>query len=156
MRNILLIILFVFVSSMIVSAKNFSDAILFFNRYIKFANSYDTELLDMYNPDAKIIREVVKPNGETVKVIIPTKRYLKELKIGQKTAKLRKYQNKYRNVKVKETSDGIKISAERQPTKETYWLKMYQIVEPTNSGLKIKEEMMQTKVQMFLNQKDKD
>ena len=48
----------------------------------------------------------------------------------------------------------MKITAERQPSKETYWLKMYQIVQDTDSGLKITEEMMQTKVQAFLKQKE--
>ena len=32
---------------------------------------------------------------------------------------------------------------------------MYQIVQPTDSGLKITEEMMQTKVQSFLRLKNK-
>ena len=103
----------------------------------------------------KIIREVVKPTGETVDVVVPAKRYFNELKIGQKTAKLRKYKNKYRNIKAETVPNGIKISAERQPSRENYWLKMYQILEDTDSGFKIREEMMQTKVQSFLNQKDK-
>ena len=76
------------------------------------------------------------------------------MKIGQKTAKLRKYKNKFRNITATETPQGIKISAERQPSRETYWLKMYQIVQNTNTGFKIKEEMMQTKVQSFLKRKD--
>jgi hypothetical protein len=108
----------------------------------------------MYSPDAKIIREVVKPTGETEDVVVPTKKFFKELKIGQKTAKLRKYKNKYRNITATETPKGIKISAERQPSSETYWLKMYQIVQNTDTGFKIKEEMMQTKVQSFLKHKD--
>lgn len=138
-----------------VNAKTPQDAMAFFDKYKNFANTYNEDLLNLYAPDAKIIREVVKPSGETVKVVVPTKRYLKELKMGQKTAKLRKYQNRYRNIIAKETPDGLKITAERQPSKENYWLKMYQIVEDTDSGLKIKEEMMQTKVQAFLKQKDK-
>ena len=88
-------------------------------------------------------------------MLVPANRYFNELKIGQKTAKLRRYKNKYRNIKAEEVPNGIKISAERQPSRENYWLKMYQIVENTDSGFKIKEEMMQTKVQSFLNQKDK-
>ncbi len=139
-----------------VYAKTPKEAIDFFNRYTTYANSYDEELLKMYSPDVKIIREVVKPTGETEEVVVPTKRFFKELKIGQKTAKLKKYKNTYRNVMAQETPDGIKISAERQPTKETYWLKMYQIVQDTDSGFKIKEEMMQTKVQSFLRHKDKE
>lgn len=139
-----------------VYAKSPQEAIDFFNTYAIYANSYNEGLLDMYSPDAKIIREVVKPTGETEDVIIPPKRFFKELKIGQKTAKLRKYKNTYRNITAQETPDGIKISAERQPSKENYWLKMYQIVQETDSGFKIKEEMMQTKVQSFLRHKDKE
>lgn len=135
-------------------AKTPKEAIDFFNKYTYYANNYDENILDMYSPEAKIIREVVKPTGETVEVIVPAKRYFKELKIGQKTAKLRRYKNKYRNIIAQETPEGIKISAERQPSKENYWLKMYQIVQETDSGFKIKEEMMQTKVQAFLNHKE--
>jgi hypothetical protein len=129
-------------------------AVEFFKQYENLANTYDEKLIEMYSPDVKIIREVVKPTGETEDVVIPTKRFFKELKIGQKTAKLRRYKNKYRNISATQTPEGIKISAERQPSKETYWLKMYQIVQNTNTGFKIKEEMMQTKVQSFLKHKD--
>lgn len=139
-----------------VYAKTTQDAMAFFTRYTNYANNYNEELLKMYSPDAKIIREVVKPTGETEEIIVPTKRFFKELKIGQKTAKLKRYKNTYRNIIAQETPDGIKISAERQPSKETYWLKMYQIVQDTDSGFKIKEEMMQTKVQSFLRHKDRN
>jgi len=138
-----------------VYAKTPQEAIEFFNKYADYANSYNDELLELYSPDAKIIREVVKPTGETVDIVVPSKRYFKELKIGQKTAKLKKYKNKYRNIKAQEVPNGIKISAERQPSKETYWLKMYQIVQDTDSGFKITEEMMQTKVQSFLKHREK-
>lgn len=137
-----------------VYAQTPKDGIDFFGQYQAYANNYDSKLLNMYSPNAKIIREVITPSGETEEVIVPTKRFFKELKIGQKTAKLRKYKNSYRNIIASEVPNGIKISAERQPSKETYWLKMYQIVQPTESGLKITEEMMQTKVQTFLKHKD--
>lgn len=152
-------ILFTLISALLISpvalANTTQNAIEFFKQYQDYANNYDEELLKMYSPNAKIIREVVKPTGETVDVVIPPKRFFKELKIGQKTAKLKKYKNKYRNITAQETPDGIKISAERQPSKETYWLKMYQIIQNTDNGFKIKEEMMQTKVQSFLRHKHK-
>ena len=131
------------------------DGIAFFNQYQNFANSYNDKILDMYSPNAKIIREVIKPSGEAEQVIVPAERYFKELKIGQKTAKLRKYRNSYKNVIAQKVQNGIKVSAERQPSRESYWLKMYQIYTPTDSGLKITEEMMQTKVQSFLRHKNK-
>ncbi len=137
------------------SAKTPQEAIAFFNKYTTYANSYNEELLKLYSPDAKIIREVVKPTGETIPIIVPSKRYFKELKIGQKTARLKKYKNKYRNIKAEEVPNGIKISAERQPSKENYWLKMYQIVQDTDTGFIIKEEMMQTKVQSLLKHHNK-
>ena len=136
-------------------AKTTKDGIDFFNKYTNYANSYNTEILDMYSPNVKIIREVVKPSGEVEEVIVPSKRFFKELKLGQKTAKLRRYKNKYRNVIASQIPNGIKITAERQPTDETYWLKMYQILQDTDSGFKITEEMMQTKVQTFLKHKHK-
>ena len=138
-----------------VYAQTPQDGIAFFNQYQNFANSYNDKILDMYSQNAKIIREVIKPSGEAEQVIVPAERYFKELKIGQKTAKLRKYRNSYKNVIAQKVRNGIKVSAERQPSRESYWLKMYQIYTPTDSGLKITEEMMQTKVQSFLRHKNK-
>ena len=138
-----------------VYAQTPQDGIAFFNQYKNFANSYNDKILDMYSPNAKIIREVIKPSGEAEQVIVPAERYFKELKIGQKTAKLRKYRNSYKNVIAQKVQNGIKVSAERQPSRESYWLKMYQIYTPTDSGLKITEEMMQTKEQIFLRYADK-
>lgn len=138
-----------------VYAQTPQDGMAFFNQYKNFANSYNDKILDMYSPNAKIIREVIKPSGEAEQVIVPAERYFKELKIGQKTAKLRKYRNSYKNVIAQKVQNGIKVSAERQPSRESYWLKMYQIYTPTDSGLKITEEMMQTKVQSFLRHKNK-
>ncbi len=154
--KIITIISLLCLSQIAVQAQTPKEAMDFFIKYMDCANNYDKNLLDMYSSDAKIIREVVKPTGEVVDVVVPTKRFFKELKLGQKTAKLRKYRNKYRNIIAQEVPEGIKITAERQPSKETYWLKMYQIVKDTDSGMKITEEMMQTKVQAFLDQKDKN
>ena len=138
-----------------VYAQTPQEGMAFFNQYQSFANSYNDKILDMYSPNAKIIREVIKPSGESEQVVVPAERYFKELKIGQKTAKLRKYKNSYKNVIAQKVPNGIKVSAERQPSRESYWLKMYQIYTPTDSGLKITEEMMQTKVQSFLRHKNK-
>ncbi len=154
LKMVLIILSAIFIND-VVLASTTQKAVEFFKQYQEYANSYNENLLQMYSPDAKIIREVVKPTGETVDVVVPSKRFFKELKIGQKTAKLRRYKNKYRNISAQETPQGIKITAERQPSSETYWLKMYQIVQNTDSGFKIKEEMMQTKVQSFLKHKDK-
>ncbi len=134
-----------------VLADDATDAKAFFNSYVNAANTYSPTIPDYYSPNAKIIRQVVKPDGTLVNVDTDTATYMKQLKLGQTTAKVRKYKNTYRNISVAKVANGYKVSAERQPSGETYWLKTYQIVKKQPDGKwKIVEEMMQTKVQTFL------
>jgi ketosteroid isomerase-like protein len=128
-----------------------TEAIKFFKKYINAANNYDSSVLNMYSPDAKIIRQVIKPDGELVDVETDTETYLRQLKIGQKTAKFRRYKNNYSNITSQKVSNGYKISALRQPSGERYKLRSYTIVQKQPNGeWKIVEELMQTKVQLFL------
>ena len=132
-------------------ADDAASAKAFFNSYVNAANSYSTSIPTFYSPNAKIIRQVVKPDGTLVNVYTNTSTYMKQLKLGQATARLRKYKNTYRNITVTKVANGYKVSAERQPTGETYWLKTYQIEQKQpNGSWKIVEEMMQTKEQIFL------
>lgn len=152
MKKILSILaIFGFLFGTQVLADDATDAKAFFNSYVNAANTYSTTIPDFYSPDAKIIRQVVKPDGSLVNVDTDTATYMKQLKLGQATAKMRKYKNTYRNISVAKVANGYKVSAERQPSGETYWLKTYQIVKKQPDGKwKIVEEMMQTKVQTFL------
>ena len=152
MKKILsFIAIFGFLLGTQVLADDATDAKAFFNSYVNAANTYSTTIPDFYSPNAKIIRQVVKPDGTLVNVDTDTATYIKQLKLGQATAKLRKYKNTYRNISVSKVSNGYKVSAERQPSGETYWLKTYQIVQKQPNGKwKVVEEMMQTKVQSFL------
>ena len=128
-----------------------AEAIKFFKTYVNAANNYDPSLTDMYSPNAKIIRQVVKPDGELVDIETDTDTYITQMKLGQATAKLRKYKNTYTNITSQKVNNGYKISALRQPSGETYRLKTYMIVSKDSSGKwHIVEEMMQTKVQTFL------
>ena len=129
-----------------------TDAINFFNNYVKAANSYDASVATMYSPNAKIIRQVIKPDGTLVDVATDTATYIRQMKIGQAGAKLKNYKNNYTNVTATALSDGsYKISSLRQPSNETYKLKTYMIVKKQPNGKwLITEEMMQTKVQPFL------
>lgn len=152
MKKILLLIFTILLFTGIKTfADDISEAKEFFNKYVNAANTYSTTIPDFYSPDAKIIRQVVKPDGGLVNVNTDTATYMKQLKLGQATAKLRKYKNTYRNISVTKVANGYKVSAERQPTGETYWLKMYQIVQKQSDGnWKVIEELMQTKEQIFL------
>ena len=74
-------------------ADDSQEALNFFNSYVEAANSYSPNVPTMYSPNAKIIRQVVKPNGELVNVDTDTDTYIKQMKLGQAGAKLRKYKN---------------------------------------------------------------
>lgn len=128
------------------------EALNFFNNYVKSANSYSPAITEMYSPNAKIIRQVVKPDGTTQDVNTNTATYIKQMKLGQAGAKLKHYTNSYTNISVTPVGSGkYKISSLRQPSGETYKLKTYMIVQKQSNGKwVIVEEMMQTKVQTFL------
>jgi len=126
----------------------------FFNSYIDSANNYRDDLVDKYKEDAKIIRVVIKPNGNKVPVVIPTKRYFDELKFGQKTARLVNYKNKYTNKEYLKTGENqYKILATRTPRQDKEGLNAEFTVIKTPDGLKIAEESMETTVQKFLKAK---
>lgn len=144
-----ILVLTVFSNTVFADEKH--EAVKFFKKYVTAANSYSPEIIQMYSPKAKIIRQVVKPDGELVDVETDTDTYIKQLKLGQKTAKLRKYKNTYTNITSSKVENGYKISSLRQPSGEKYKLKSYMIVQKQPDGKwLIIEEMMQTKVQSFL------
>ena len=149
-----LIMSFCFISMVLADEKQ--EAIDFFNTYVEGANSYSSVITEMYSPSARIIRQVIKPDGSTVDVVTDTATYIKQMKIGQAGAKLRKYKNYYTNITAVPVADGYKVSSLRQPSGETYRLKTYMIVKKQPSGKwLITEELMQTKEQLFLRYADK-
>lgn len=134
-----------------VLADNSQEALNFFNNYVKAANSYSNEVGNFYSPSAKIIRQVVKPDGTTANAYTDTATYIKQMKIAQAGARLRGYKNFYSNVTVENLGNGLyKISSLRQPIGESYKLKTYMIIKKINGKWQITEEMMQTKQQIFL------
>ena len=101
----------------------------------------------------------IEPNEnieKTVNVNTNTATYIKQMKLGQAGAKLRKYKNTYTDIVVTPVDGGYKVSSLRQPSGETYKLKTYMIVKKQPSGKwLITEELMQTKEQLFLRYADK-
>ena len=154
-KNILTLITLAFIS-LPVFADDSLEALKFFNSYVEGANNYSPTIVEMYSPSAKIIRQVVKPDGTTVDVGTDTATYIKQMKLGQAGAKLRHYKNNYSNIVATPVEGGYKISSLRQPSGEDYKLKTYMIVKKQPNGKwLIVEEMMQTKVQTFLRYADK-
>lgn len=135
-----------------VFADDKQEALNFFNNYVKAANTYNPVITEMYSPSAKIIRQVVKPDGTTQDVNTDTATYIKQMKLGQAGAKLKHYTNSYTNITATPISSGkVKVSSLRQPSGETYKLKTYMILQKQPNGKWIiVEEMMQTKVQTLL------
>lgn len=147
-------LLLVFVICMLglgVLANDQDEALSFFNSYVKASNSYSPSLLSMYSDKAKIIRQVVKPNGDLVNVNFTQSQYAGQLRLSSKLAKLKNYKNYYSNISVSKVSNGYRIDALRKPSASDYKLKTHMIVQKQPSGKwLIVEELMQTKEQIFL------
>ena len=151
MKKIFLTIISLCFISLSAIADDKADALKFFNDYVEAANTYSPVVTTLYSPSAKIIRQVVKPDGTTVDVYTDTATYIKQMKLSQAVAKARKYKNFYSNITVTPVSNGYKVSSLRQPTGETYKLKTYMILQKQPNGKwLIVEELMQTKEQIFL------
>lgn len=150
--SVLTVFIMIFTTGLKAFADGTQEALAFFNNYVKAANSYSAEVGTMYSPNAKIIRQVVKPDGTLVNVYTDTATYLKQMKLGQAGARLRGYKNTYTNITATPVGNGAyKVSSLRQPSGENYKLKTYMIVKKQPNGKwLITEEMMQTKVQTFL------
>ena len=99
MKKFLFIIASLLITSISVFADSQQEAVDFFNSYVEGANNYSPKIAEMYSPSAKIIRQVIKPDGELVNVETDTATYIKQLKLGQAGAKLRNYKNSYKNMK---------------------------------------------------------
>lgn len=139
-----------------VLADDVKDVRNFFYNYISAANSYSDSVSGMYSPDAKIIRQVIKPDGSTANVTTDADTYIKQMRLSSIAAKAKGYTNKYTNIHVAKADNGnYKITALRQPSGENYKLKIYMIVkkQPDGNWL-IVEELMQTKEQIFLKYAD--
>ncbi|MBQ8887105.1 MAG: hypothetical protein IJY61_05320 [Candidatus Gastranaerophilales bacterium] len=149
------ILLYVFILFLCINMRSFADEIrdiqCFFNEYVSAANNYSCDYFDYYTNNAKIIRVVEKPDGTEQAVNIPLERYKSEAKKTSKLAKLRKYKNKYFNVRIFPHGEDYKIVAMRMPSTSDYKIPAYFIVgKDCNGNWKIKEESMNTRVQKFL------
>lgn len=155
MKKILSLLIIILCSTTQVFADDSETVKTKFNNYVNAANTYNPSLVNFYSPNAKIIRQVVKPDGTTANATTDMATYAKQMKISQGTAKMRNYKNRYKNITTTKVNNGIKVSALRQPMNETYWLKSYQIWQKQpNGNWIIVEEMMQTKQQIFLRYAD--
>lgn len=152
MKKLLLTFIMFTAMTASVFADDKQEALDFFNNYVKSANTYNPVITEMYSPSAKIIRQVVKPDGTTQNVNTDTATYIKQMKLGQAGAKLKHYTNNYTNITATPMGNGkVKVSSLRQPSGETYKLKTYMILQKQPNGKwLIVEEMMQTKVQTLL------
>ena len=122
------------------------DALSFFAKYVNAANSQSPKIIDYYEPNAKIIRVVVLPDGKTESVTTDMREYTRQLKIGANLAKLNKYKNFYTDRKVTKVGNDYKITCQRQPSTSDYKLPAHFVIgTDANGNMKIKEEMMYTK-----------
>ncbi|MDD3435638.1 MAG: hypothetical protein PHC64_00645 [Candidatus Gastranaerophilales bacterium] len=146
-----LLVFCILVFGTIVFAGEQDDAMAFFNSVVNASNTYSPNLSSMYSDSAKIIRQVIKPDGTLVNVYFSGKDYKDEMKRNAKFAKLVGYKNYYSDTSVSKAANGYKINAMRRPSPSDYKLKTYMVVAKQPDGKwVVVEELMQTKVQTFL------
>lgn len=154
MKNIMkksLLIMFILFMGLGAFADERQEALDFFMNFVSASNSYSPSLLKMYSDDAKITRQVVKPDGKLVNVSCSADDYRKQMRISAKLAKVRNYKNYYSNIKVTAVPNGYKIDSLRKPSTSDYKLKSSTVVQKQPNGKwLIVEELMQTKEQIFL------
>lgn len=147
----ILITAFIFMFGMSVFAGEKEDALLFFNRFVSASNSYSSELPNMYSNNAKITRQVIKPDGELVNVPFTISQYRSQMKLSAKVAKIKNYKNNYSNVSIIKSPNGYKINSTRTPSLGGPSLKASTVVQKQPDGKwLIVEELMQTREQIFL------
>lgn len=150
MKKIFLV-LSILVFGLSVNAAEIDEARAFFNSFVNASNTYNPNLLNMYSDNAKIIRQVVKPDGTTANAPFSMSDYRTQMKISEGVAKVRKYKNYYSDIRVSKVSNGYKINALRKPSASDYKLKAIMVVQKQPNGKwLIIEETMQTKEQIFL------
>ena len=153
MKKLFLIITSMMLLSANVFAGEKEDVLATFDKFVQAANSYSREIPNYYVSNAKIIRVVNKKQGGQKGIIIPFDRYLKELNANSILAKAVKYKNRYENRKISKVDGGYKVTAIRIPRNDETGLPCYFIFTKQGATWKIKEESMETNVQMFLNAK---
>ena len=152
MKKIIYLLFSLFIFNSFCFADETDEVKNFFNNYVAAANNYDINFFDYYSNNAKITRVVQKPDGSTQSVNIPLSRYKYEAKKSTTLAKIRKYKNRYFNIKISRHGNDYKISADRMPSTSTYKIPAEFIIgKDSNGEWKIKEETLNTKVQLFLN-----
>lgn len=150
MKKILLT-LFILMFGLGVFAGEQDDALKFFNSFVSASNSYNPAVPEMYSPNARIIRQVVKPDGQTVNVPFTMIQYKSQMKLSAKLAKLKNYKNNYSNIRVTKVANGYRIDSLRRPSGSDFRLKASTVVQKQSDGKwLIVEELMQTKEQIFL------
>ena len=151
MKNLLCVLLCFCFVNISCFADDIADVQCFFNEYVSAANNYSCDYFDYYTNNAKIIRVVEKSDGTEEAVNIPLERYKLEAQKTSKLAKLRKYKNKYFNVRIFPYGSDYKVVALRMPSTSDYKIPAYFIIgKDCDGNWKIKEESMNTKVQKFL------
>lgn len=139
-----------------VIADEISEIKAFFSQYLNAANSYQPSVPDYYANDARILRYVIQKDGSVypTPLVIPMNEYKKQMKLNSKIAKLKNYKNNYNNIQIINQNGNYKLTADRTPsTSANDKLKAHFIIGKDGSGnYVIKEEMMQTREQIFLSQ----
>ena len=118
----LVVTLIIVLSGAVSFAAPSDDVMAFFDKYVESANSYSENIPNFYEPNAKIIRVVVKKDGTKESVSTDTAVYMKQLRMNSKLAKIRNYKNFYTDRVISQVGNDYKIDCKRQPSLSDYKL----------------------------------
>lgn len=150
MKKIIIFLLMFFVGNFCLASEQ-DEVLKFFNSYVNAANTYSNTIPDYYEPNAKIIRVVMKKDGTTASRTSDMARYKSEMLRNANLAKMRNYKNYYSDIKITKQGNDYKLSCMRKPSLSDYKIPAHFVIGKNAQGnWKIKEESMHTKMQVIL------
>lgn len=127
------------------SAEPASDVKAFFQKYVDMGNAFDPSIADLYSADAKITNTRYYPDGHTKTINIPMPAYKKMIVTAMPLAKAHNDQDTFSKVSYENYQGSTKVTALRHNKIKNYdsWLVL--VVSNTPGGLKITQEISQSR-----------
>lgn len=125
--------------------KKINEAREFIARFETLSHNYDKNLGDLYSDKALIIRHLENKKGELKeKIVIPTHKYKKLLKLVRYFARIQKYKNYYKDLEYKPEGKNIRVNGIRENNSGYTSPVSILVGENDNGQWKIMEEITNT------------
>ncbi len=127
------------------SADPSSEVKSFFQKYVDLGNAFDASITDLYSSDAKITNTRYYPDGHTKTINIPMPTYKQMIVTSMPLAKAHNDQDSFSKVSYEDYKGSTKITALRHNKVKNYDSLLVLVVSKTPAGLKITQEISQSR-----------